>query len=180
MKKYISIVITMILLCACSMSITPSIKVSEYLNNFNSLNEDVIEDMESAIIEENMTTDNRSIYRDVLKRQYKDLKYDIVEEAIDGNNAVVKVKVTVYDLYNSKIESENYMNEHQDEFLNADNIFDEISYMKYRLERMLDVKDTITHDISFNLTKINDEWVIDDIDRVTLEKIHGLYNYNLD
>ena len=32
MKKYISIILTMILLCACSMSITPSIKVSEYLN----------------------------------------------------------------------------------------------------------------------------------------------------
>ena len=142
--------------------------------------EATIEDMESAIIEENMSQDNKSIYRDVLKKQYKDLKYDIVEETIDGDNAVVKVKVTVYDLYNSKVESENYMNEHQDEFLNEDSIFDEISYMKYRLEKMLDVKDTITHDISFNLTKVDNEWVINDIDRVTLEKIHGLYNYNVD
>ena len=72
------------------------------------------------------------------------------------------------------------MNEHQDEFLDMDNMFDQESYMKYRLENMLSTKDTISHNISFNLTKKDDEWVIDEIDRVTLEKIHGLYFENQD
>ena len=52
--------------------------------------------------------------------------------------------------------------------------------MKYKLDEMLKTKNTITHDITFNLTKINDEWKIDNIDREVLEKIHGLYDYNLD
>ena len=73
-----------------------------------------------------------------------------------------------------------YMNENQNEFFNDENIFDEEKYMKYRLDEMLKTKNTITHDITFNLTKINDEWKIDNIDREVLEKIHGLYDYNLD
>ena len=178
MKKYIIILVKILFLCACDMKGAPSLKVSEYLDSYNSLSEPVIQDMETAIQAENLTSENTSLYREVLMKQYKDLKYDIVEENIEGDKAIVKVKITVYDLHNSKVESENYMNEHQDEFMDADNLFDDIAYMKYRLEKMFEVKDTITHDIEFNLTKENDEWKINDIDRVTLEKIHGLYNYN--
>lgn len=177
MKKYI-IILSILFLCACNMKGAPSLKVSEYLDSYNQLSEPVIQDMETAIQSENLTTENMSIYREILMKQYKDLKYDIVEETIDGNTATVKVKVTVYDLHNSKVESENYMNEHQDEFLNEESLFDEVKYMKYRLQQMFDVKDTITHDISFDLIKENDEWKIKDVDRITLEKIHGLYNYN--
>lgn len=179
MKKIIIILIT-IILCACSLTDSPSLKVKEYLDNFNNLNENVIEDMESAIIKENLSSSNTSIYREVLTKQYKDLKYEIVEEKINNDKSEVKVKVTVYDLYNSKLESENYMNENQNEFFNDENIFDEEKYMKYKLDEMLKTKNTITHDITFNLTKINDEWKIDNIDREVLEKIHGLYDYNLD
>jgi hypothetical protein len=72
------------------------------------------------------------------------------------------------------------MNENQTEFMNEENIFDEERYMKYRLDEMLKTKNTITHDVIFKLKKIDDEWKINDIDRETLEKIHGLYDYNLD
>ncbi len=178
MKKYIIVLVTLLFLCACNMKGGPSLKVSEYLDSYNSISEKVIQDMEQSIQTENLSPDNTSLYREVLMKQYKDLKYDIVEENIDGNNAEVKVKITVYDLHNSKVESENYMNEHQDEFMNEENIFDEVKYMKYRLQNMFEVKDTITHDVKFNLTMVDDEWKINDIDRVTLEKIHGLYNYN--
>ena len=71
------------------------------------------------------------------------------------------------------------MIENQESFLNEENIFDEERYMKYKLDEMLKTKNTITHDITFNLTKVNDEWEINNIDRETLEKIHGLYDYNL-
>ena len=100
-------------------------------------------------------------------------------EKIEENTAKVKVKITTYDLYNTTLETENYMIENQESFLNEENIFDEERYMKYKLDEMLKTKNTITHDITFNLTKVNDEWEINNIDRETLEKIHGLYDYNL-
>lgn len=180
MKKLILVALMTLLFCGCSMTGTPSIKVSEYLSKFNSLDELVIQDMESTIQGENLSVENTTIYRNVLQRQYQDLKYDIVEESINGDNAVVIAKITVYDLHASKMNSETYMNEHQDEFLDVDNMFDQENYMKYRLENMLSTKDTVSHNISFNLTKKDDEWVIDEIDRVTLEKIHGLYFENQD
>ena len=180
MKKVIILLITSILLCACSITDSPTLTVKDYLDNFNTLNENVIEDMESTIIKENLSSDNTSIYREVLKRQYQDLRYEIVDETINEDKGEVKVHITVYDLYNSKLESENYMNDNQSEFMNEENIFDEERYMKYRLDEMLKTKNTITHDVVFKLTKINDKWKIDDIDRETLEKIHGLYDYNLD
>ena len=62
MKKIIIILLT-IILCACSLTDSPSLKVKEYLDNFNNLNENVIEDMESAIIKENLSSSNTSIYR---------------------------------------------------------------------------------------------------------------------
>lgn len=180
MKKFLLVALITLMFCGCSMSGGPSMKVMEYLSKFNSLDELVIQDMESTIQGENLSTDNMTIYRNVLQRQYQDLKYDVVEESINGDNAVVIAKITVYDLNKSKQDSEIYMNEHQDEFLDMDNIFDQEGYMKYRLENMLATKDTISHNISFNLTKKDGEWEIDNIDRVTLEKIHGLYNENQD
>ena len=179
MKKILLTFLTCILLCACDMIDSPTMKVQQYLNDFNNLNETVVEDMESSIIEENLSSDNTSIYREVLTRQYKDLRYEIVDETINDDKATVKAKVTVYDLYNSNKQSETYMNEHQDEFMDTENVFDQESYMKYRLDEMLKTTNTITHEVTFNLTKIEDEWVIDDIDRETLEKIHGLYDYNI-
>ncbi len=178
MKKFILVALITLILCGCSVSGGPSIKVMEYLSKFNSLDELVIQDMETTIQGENLSNDNMTIYRNVLQRQYQDLKYDVIEETITGDSAVVVAKITVYDLFKSKQDSEKYMNEHQDEFLNIDNIFDEEGYMKYRLENMLATKDTISHNINFNLTKKDGEWVIDEIDRVTLEKLHGLYNEN--
>ena len=178
MKKFLLLAFITLLFCGCSMTGGPSMKVSEYLSKFNALDESLIQNMETTIQGENLSTDNMTIYRNVLQRQYQDLKYDIVEESINGDNAVVIAKITVYDLYTSKQNSENYMNEHQDEFLDMDNVFDQEMYMKYRLENMLSTKDTVSHNISFNLTKKDGEWVIDDIDRVTLEKIHGLYYGN--
>ena len=180
MKKIIILLITSILLCACDMMDSPTLTVKQYLDNYNSLNENIVEDMESTIIKENLSSDNTSIYREVLKRQYKDLRYEIVDEKIEKDKSEVKVKVTVYDLYNSRVESENYMNDNQSEFMNEENIFDEERYMKYRLDEMLKTKNTITHDIVFNLTKVDKEWKIDEPSRETLEKIHGLYDYNLD
>ena len=36
------------------------------------------------------------------------------------------------------------------------------------------------YDITFKLVKKDKEWVLQTPDRVTLEKIHGLYNYEND
>lgn len=42
---------------------------------------------------------------------------------------------------------------------------------------MLDTNETINYEVDFYLTKENGTWIVQNPDNVTLEKIHGLYNY---
>ena len=55
MKKFLLVALMTLLFCGCSMTGNPSIKVSEYLSKFNSLDELVIQDMESTIQGENLS-----------------------------------------------------------------------------------------------------------------------------
>ena len=72
------------------------------------------------------------------------------------------------------------MNSHMNEFYDNDNMFDENLYYKYKIENMSKVSDKMDYDITFKLVKKDKEWVLQTPDRVTLEKIHGLYNYGND
>ena len=52
--------------------------------------------------------------------------------------------------------------------------------MDYRLEQMQKNTDTVEHTITFNLTKDDDDnWQITELSQNDLEKIHGIYNYDL-
>lgn len=178
MKNILKSILVVFMLTACSLSNTPKTKVDIYLSQYNSLTENVKKDLEVSVSGENLSNDNKDIYRKVLERQYQNLKYKIKDEQINGDNATVTVQITVYDFYKSNKNAENYYNEHMDEFV-TDNgtTIDMESYTKYRLNEMLKTTDTIDYEIKFNLTKEDNEWTIQSPDRVTLEKIHGLYDY---
>lgn len=178
MKKIITGILLIIFLTACSMSNTPKSKVEIYMNQFNSLTESVKKDLETTVASENLSQSNKDIYRKVLERQYENLKYTIKDEQINGDNATVTVKITVYDFYKSNVNAEKYYNENQDEFMTENKTaIDVDSYAKYRLEEMLKMNDTVDYEIKIHLNKDDGEWVIQNPDRETLEKIHGLYDY---
>ena len=101
-----------------------------------------INTIKNALENEKLSENNKSIYKQVLKRQYQDLKYEIKDETIDGKNASVVVKITVYDLYKSNVNSEYYLNEHQDEFYTIDNTFDSDLYDKYKNYKPQDINPT--------------------------------------
>lgn len=50
-------------------------------------------------------------------------------------------------------------------------------YVEYRLEKLQDAKDRVKYTIDFTLTKVDDVWTLNDIDDVTRQKIHGLYEH---
>ena len=112
-----ALVMTVLLLSACSLSNTPSGKVEAFLNEYTSISDSVKADMETKVESENLSEENKKVYLDVLTRQYKNLKYSIKDESIDGNKATVKAKVTVYDLYKVDKDSVNYMNNNSTEFI---------------------------------------------------------------
>jgi len=176
MKKIAIVILSIIFLIACSTSNTPKAKVEAYLGRYVSMDDEVLAEMSTTIASENLSETNTKIYEDVLTRQYENIKYTVKDEKIDGDNSTVIVKLTVYDLYKSDNDALIYLNNNQEEFM-TDGAIDEEKYNKYKLDKMLSTNETVDYEVEFYLNKKNGTWLIEEPDRITLEKIHGLYNY---
>ena len=94
---------------------------------------------------------------------------------IDGDNATVTVEIEVYDFYKSNIAADKYYQENPDKFTNADNLLDELLLVDYRIKSLSDTSERLKYTIDFYLTKTDNNWVLEDIDSTTIQKIHGLY-----
>ena len=58
-----------------------------------------------------------------------------------------------------------------------DSVTSSAKFVAYRLSKLMDAKDRVTYTVDFTLTKVNNEWKLNDIDDVTRQKIHGLYEH---
>lgn len=176
MKKIILFLIPLIILTGCgNMEIgnTPSKKVEDYLNKYQTLDKNVLEDLDNTLTGDATLTDaERKEYRDFMKKHYQDMKYEIKDETIDGDNATVIVEVTVRDYSGTVSSADAYRNANPDQF-DGDN--DALSFSSYRLDELKKVTDTVTYTINFTLLKRDDKWVLDQLSNEDLNKINGLY-----
>ena len=150
--------------------------------------------------EESMSEDQRKEYKILLEKQYQNLSYKIKNEEIEGDSATVDVEIEVLDYQSSIKKSKEYYAEHKDEFKddkkedsdnNDDNTlkdkaedvkdevkdkFDDISsFIDYKIKELKNVNDKTKYDLTFNLTKKDGNWTIDDLTNEDRQKIHGLY-----
>jgi len=182
MKKILSLLTVFILLTGCSLTAnmdnTPTKKVENYLNNYQTLSDDVLSDLDSVVQNAaTFTDDQRELYKDILKKHYQDLTYTIKEETVNGDNAVVEVEIEVNDFSKILDESKTYLDENESEFFDETGEYSEEKYNDYRLDQLKDAKDKVKYTIYFNLTKVDDEWVIDELTESDEEKILGIYKY---
>ena len=212
MKKilvYLSCIMIVMLLSGCSMNNTPTKKVENFLDNYTSQNDTVLNQLKEMVDSDTMMDENqRNTYSDIMKRQYKDMTYEIKDETINGDNATVTAEIEVYDYYKTNKDAENYYNNNPNEFSNnndneglvekagdavknaVDSAKDAVNnatdntnnnsdskYIEYRLQQLTNTKDRVKYTVDFTLTKINDKWKLNDIDDVTRQKIHGLYEH---
>ncbi len=182
MKKIvITMALALILITGCKNDLmnTPTKKVEAMLNNYITLNKNVLDDLDEILLTETvMTTTQKDKYRDILKKQYQDLAYEIKNETIDGDKATVEVEIEVKDFYKINQASEKYYEEHQDEFLMEDNETADISkYNDYKLDALEKAKDKVTYTLNLTLQKVDDKWTLDDLTDVEISKLHGLYAY---
>ena len=183
MKKYIKLtLITFLafLLVGCScMKQTAKGRVEEFLDQYRNLSANVLGDLDEVVDSEtDLNDEQKEKYRDILKKQYSDLNYEIVNETYDGDTALVEVKITVYDLYKVQRDAAEYLNNNSDEFNDENGTYDSSKFMDYKLDEMQKTTDTVEYTINFNLTKDEDDnWQITELSQSDLEKIHGIYNY---
>jgi len=180
MKKLLFVALSTLLIFATAcdnVGNTPTKKVEELMGKYQSVDEDVLDDLNNVIASEaNLTTEQQDRYRKLMVKQYKNLTYEIKEEKVDGDNATVEVEIQVMDLGKINTEAEEYLTNNSDEFNDDTGAYSQEKYINYKLDKMEDSKDKVTYTLQLTLTKEDDEWELDNLTETERQKIHGIYN----
>ena len=178
MKKLFSLLLISLLLCGCGKN-TAKDAVESYLKKYKTLNSEVLLDLERVIDKENLEDEEKTKYRNILKKQYKDLNYQVTEEEYDNDITYITVKIEVYDLKKAQDDAYIYMENHSEEFKDENGNIDEDKYLNYKLDKMKDTTERREYEIVFTVTKEDKEYVVEQPTETDLLKIHGVYNYDL-
>ena len=181
MKKLLAIIGFALVLSGCSlgnMDNTPTKQVEEYLNNYQTLDSNVLDKLDSIVDQEVTFTDNqKSSYRDILKKHYQDLVYKIKEETINGDKATVEVEIEVDDYTKALKDASNYKETNESKFLDDTGNYDESIFNDYKLDLLKSNKERVKYTIYFSLNKLDGKWVLDELTETEQEKILGIYEY---
>lgn len=178
-KKIRLIAICLLLLIvttACSIGATPTSSVERLLAKYNNADEDIVVELDDYVNASNLTDEQNEKYKNVYLKQFRDMKYEIKEELVDGDNATVTAQITVYDYYKAEKEANDYLTNNSDEFM-KDGEYDEGLFTDYKLKQLNEVTDTVDYTIDFTLTRVDNDWVVNELTNEQLEKIHGVYEY---
>lgn len=181
MKKILISLALILCLTGCdigkTLDNTPTKRVETFLNKYQTLDDEVLDSLDYVISEEALFNgEQRDKYRDIIKTNYQKMMYKIKDEEIDGNNAIVTAEIEVIDYSKIMSEAENYRMENMGEFM-TDDEYDESKFVDYRLEQLKNAKEKVKYTIELSLTKVNDEWILDDLTKENEAKLNGVYNY---
>ena len=179
MKKKIAlfmIVFMLLITTGCALGNTPTSAVERVLSKYNTNDEDIVLELDDYVNNSNLTKAQSDKYKEVYLKQFKDMKYEIKDEKIEGDTAIVTVQITVYDYYKAENQANDYLTNNPDEFKQED-VYDESLFMDYKLKKLSEVKDTVDYTLDFTLTKVENRWEVNDLTNDQLEKIHGVYAY---
>ena len=174
MKKLLIFLFLLFMISGCGADNTPKKEVQKLFSNYNNLSSDLLIQLDSVMESENLTEEQIVKYKEVLKRQYEDLKYKINDEIISQDNAVVSTDVEVYNLIKVIDDAEEYLKNNKDKFYNEDKLDNE-KFWDYKLDKMLKTNERINYTIDFSLTKLDGKWNLDELLEMDRQKIHGLY-----
>lgn len=177
--KYLIFIITLISLGGCIGKMTPSEKTEEFLNRYIKNDPIIISELDTYLSKQGLSNDQRKKYKDIIINEYATIKYEIKEERIDGASATVKTVIDVKDLYRASKDAEDYLLENPEEFY-TDDEYDKDKFNNYKLETMEKSSLRIDYTINIKLKNKDGVWTIEELDNETLEKIHGIYNYETD
>ena len=178
MKKIIlTLAIFLIVGCGMKMGNTPTKKVESYINNYQTLDKSVLADIDDMLNDEEYSDEQRNKYREMIKRNYQKISYKVKDEKIDGDNAVVTVEINVIDYSKITNESNLYLSNNPNEFMNENNEYDKSLFNDYLLDKLDKAKDEVTYTLELELHKNNGDWELEPLDDVELSKINGTYNY---
>lgn len=141
---------------------TPTRKTEELFGKYQTLDKDITGQIDTLINQSTLTTDQKDRYRQVLEKQYKNLVYDVKEEKIDGDTAIVTVEIEVLDYRNA------VSNIGNDE--NMTN-----NYLEERLLALENAQDKVKYTLEISLSKVDKQWIVNPLSETDIKKIQGMY-----
>ncbi len=154
MKKIVLLISIIFLITACDLGNTPISIVEDYLNKYQMLDKSIDTSYTLLTRDNNITKDEKEEYEKIIKKQYRNLSYELKEETIDGNTATVPVEIEVM---NFKKTIDKYTNNN-----------------KKIIEELKNNKEKITYTIKFKLTKKNNKWILNSLDNEEKLKLLGM------
>lgn len=180
MKKWIIFLgMCLLLLTGCVQNLARD-PVTHYLELYRNHSDEVTSSLQTLIRDENLLAEQQDLYALIMKKQYVDLEYKVVNETYNGDQAIVTVLITVYDYQHSKDEARQEMNENLSAYTLSDGSIDQTKYKDLQLQKMKEEKNRVKYTIDFNVNLQNEKWELVSPDYTVLLKIHGIYDYNED
>lgn len=180
MKRKIIIVISLlVLLAGCGLTssgTSPRRVVEDLFGKYQALDKNVLDQLNNVISNENLTSLQKGDYEEVMRRQYQNLTYTIKDEVINGDKAIVTVEIEVYDYAKTNQETEAYVIGHESEFLGEDDTTSDALYQDYKIGKLTDTTTRVKYTLDLALTKLDNNWVADELSDAERQKIHGLYS----
>lgn len=184
MKKIICFLLTLTILTGCScnntkiVKDTPKKKVENFFSNYQTLNKDVLKQLDETVDKEKtLTTEQKKDYKELIKKHYKNIKYEIKDEVVDGDSATVTVEIEVTDYSKIMMDADQYLSSNPNKFNDSNGNYDLSLFTKYRLEKLKEAKEKVKYTLNLTLSKVDDEWHLDAISDMDESKIHGMYVY---
>ena len=179
MKKLwlVGLIILVFTVGCASLGNTPTARVEELLRRYQNHSDPVLIELGDFLDSLDLDLDVRDDYHAIYLRQYQDMEFEVQNETIEGDRAVVTVLVRVYDYYRANIEINNFIASNPNEFLDEEGNFSQALAFRHRIDELSRVTNRVEHTIDFVLTRADEEWRIDTLTIDILEKLHGTFPY---
>ena len=150
-----------VFLTGCSLNNSPTSKVEELLGKYQGLDQNITYnylDLSSDVL---ISKDIENDYVDVIKKQYRNMSYEVKDEKIDGDMATVTVQIEVIDY-------KKVINEYDID--RNDDIHKEI------IDKLNGVKERVNYTIDFTVVKDKDgNWNLGNLTEEIQQKLLGIY-----
>lgn len=168
MKKILSMFIFLLLLVGCSLSNTPTAQVEDLFSKYQMLDDDIQSGIDEVVQSENLTTEQQERYRKIIEKQYKNLTYEVKDEKIDGDTAIITVEIEVID-YKKVVNETNAQYQ-----VNAGYTVEQ--YNNIKLDNLENANDKVIYTIDFEVVKDEDgNWKLSGLTSEAIKKIQGMY-----
>lgn len=177
MKKILMLLV-LIFLVGCNNSNTPVGEVEKFLSKYQNLDNEIIVGLNNELEDDTSLTEaQRTLYLDLWKKHYKNLKYSIKDSKIEDDRAIVTASIEVTDYTKSVNESDIYRENHMEEFQDGAGNYDIVKFNDFKISQLMNVTDTVKFEIDFQVIKTDGKWILSELTNDDYLKLSGMYNY---